>query len=100
VTAAWLRVGNDFVTIEVVVRPSSPRREVLRTDARGIVIAIASPPERGKANDELIRLIAKLAQVPRSAVAILSGETSRRKVVKITTNEPTALAAKLGNSLS
>jgi uncharacterized protein len=44
---------------------------------------LAAPPVDGKANEECVRLVAELAQVPRSRVRIVTGLTSRMKVVEI-----------------
>ena len=46
-------------------------------------LALAAPPVDGKANDECIRFFAEFAGVPRSRVRILTGLTSRLKVVEI-----------------
>lgn len=48
-----------------------------------IKIALAAPPVDGKANEALIRFLAELLGVSRSAVEIVSGDTSRNKVVRI-----------------
>ena len=44
---------------------------------------IAAPPEDGKANEALVRFLAEYFDVPRSSVEVLSGQTGRRKVVRI-----------------
>lgn len=46
-------------------------------------VRIAAPPERGKANAELCRLLAEHFGVERSAVTLLSGHTSPLKLVRI-----------------
>ncbi len=46
-------------------------------------INIAAVPEDGKANEELIRFLSKLLQIPKSKIEIFRGEASRMKVVKI-----------------
>jgi uncharacterized protein YggU (UPF0235/DUF167 family) len=91
----WLRTGSDFVTIEIVARPGSRRHGLLRVEPRGLVIGIASAAEKGKANDELIVTIAKIAEVPRGEVSILRGATARGKVVRIATAQPAAIAQRL-----
>jgi len=59
-----------------------------------VKIRLAAPPVDGAANDELIRFLAERLSVPRSAVTITAGHTSRRKTVKITGIETvTALRA-------
>jgi uncharacterized protein (TIGR00251 family) len=44
---------------------------------------LAAPPVEGKANDECVRFLAELAGVPRARVRIVTGLTSRTKVVEI-----------------
>ena len=44
-------------------------------------IRIKAPPEKGKANCELIKFLAKELKMPKSAVRIIKGEKSREKVV-------------------
>jgi uncharacterized protein len=46
-------------------------------------IRIAAPPVDGAANDELIRFLAARLSVPRGAIAITAGGSSRRKTVSI-----------------
>lgn len=93
---AWLRTGPDFVTMEILARPGSQRRGVLRIEARGPVIGVTAAAEKGRANAELIELIAELAQVPRAAVSILRGDTARAKVIRIASQAPSELARRLG----
>lgn len=46
-------------------------------------INISAPPEDGKANDELIKFLAKFLKIPKSEIIIIRGETSRLKVLQI-----------------
>lgn len=48
-----------------------------------IVVGILSAPERGKANKELIGKISKHLKVPKANVSIISGASSRKKVVEV-----------------
>jgi uncharacterized protein len=64
-----------------------PRARVTGVAGRhgdALKIRLAAPPVDGAANDELIRFLAERLSVPRSAVTITAGHTSRRKTVKIT----------------
>jgi uncharacterized protein len=56
-------------------------------------VDLAAPPVDGKANDECVRFFAELAGVPRSRVRIVTGATSRTKVVEIDGIEQEALDA-------
>lgn len=59
-------------------------------------IAVQAPPVDGKANAELCRFLAGLAQVPRSAVTILQGESSRDKRVLVRGCDLATLRRRLG----
>ncbi|AIY19856.2 hypothetical protein KR76_10585 [Pimelobacter simplex] len=49
---------------------------------------LASPPVDGRANDELVRWLAKELGVPRSAVTLVRGQRSRSKVVRVAVPQP------------
>jgi uncharacterized protein (TIGR00251 family) len=91
----WLRIGSNFVTIEIFARPGSQRRGLLKVEPRGLAIGVAAPAEKGHANEELIATIAEMARVPRGAVTILRGTASRSKVFRIATSAPSDLARRL-----
>ena len=46
-------------------------------------VRVVSRPERGRANAELLALLAELLGVPKGAVSVVKGESSRRKVVLV-----------------
>lgn len=48
-----------------------------------IKISLSSPPVDGKANAELCKFISKKLSIPKSSVKIISGETSRKKIIRI-----------------
>jgi len=69
--------------IQVKVKPNS-RVSALEEMADGTWLAqIKSPPVDGKANEELIALVAKQFGCRKSEVSIKSGASSRTKLVKI-----------------
>lgn len=49
-----------------------------------IEIGVMARPEKGKANSEIIKKIAKHFGIPRSNVRLVSGEKSRNKIIEIT----------------
>ena len=55
-----------------------------------LLARVAAPPLEGQANAALIKLVAKAVGVPKSAVVIAAGETSRIKELEIT-GDPEAL---------
>jgi uncharacterized protein YggU (UPF0235/DUF167 family) len=44
---------------------------------------VAAPPERGRANEALVELLARALGVPRSRVSVVGGQTGRRKIVDV-----------------
>ena len=72
--------------IQVKVKPNS-RTSLLEQKEDGTWLAqIKSPPVDGKANEELLALIAKYFKCPKSNVWIKSGASTRTKLVQISEN--------------
>jgi uncharacterized protein len=71
------------VVFNVRVIPRSSRSEVIGEVEGNLKVRLSSPPVDGAANAELIKLIAKTLGVSKSAVEIVSGETSRTKRIRI-----------------
>lgn len=64
-----------------------------------LAVKVSAPPDKGKANAAIVKLLAKVLGLPKSAFLIASGETSRLKVVDIRA-EKKALTAALQNLAS
>ena len=72
--------------LQIKVKPNS-RVSLLQQNDDGTWLAqIKSPPVDGKANEELIALIAKHFGLRKSEVSIKSGGSSRIKLVQISEN--------------
>jgi uncharacterized protein len=71
------------LTLQVKVKPSS-RVSALEETSPGLWLAqLKAPPVDGKANDELVALLARHFGCRRSAVLIKSGASGRMKLVRI-----------------
>ena len=77
-------IGRLTVTLVLHVVPRARVTGVAGRHGDALKIRLAAPPVDGAANDELIRFLAERLSVPRSAVTITAGHTSRRKTVKVT----------------
>jgi uncharacterized protein (TIGR00251 family) len=79
---------NDGIRFAVRLTPKGGRDAVAGWD-RGpdgkvfLKARVSAAPEDGKANDALIRLIAKKLRVGSSRVQIISGATSRKKIIEV-----------------
>jgi len=63
-------------------------------------LRLAAPPVDGAANEELIRLLAKLFDAPRQRVEIISGQTSKNKIVSVSGISVDEAARVLAEALS
>jgi len=70
--------------LQLRVKPRSSR-SALEIDASGVAGTawLKSPPVDGKANEELVALLAEHFDCPRSAIAIKSGAGARLKLVSV-----------------
>ena len=69
--------------ISVKVKPNSKQQRVTHEEDGSLTVHLKSPPVDGKANAELIQLLAKTSAVPKSAIRIKTGASAKSKLVKI-----------------
>jgi uncharacterized protein (TIGR00251 family) len=70
------------VKISVKAKPS--RKEAIeQIDAVHFVVRVKEPPVEGRANEAIVATLAKHFGVPRKDVRIVSGRTSRQKIIEI-----------------
>jgi uncharacterized protein (TIGR00251 family) len=85
---AALRRHGDHVRLTVRLTPNGGRDaidgwEAGADGARYLKSRVSDPPDKGKANKALVALIAKTAGVAKSAVSLVSGDTQRKKILRI-----------------
>ena len=71
------------VRFTVRVQPRASRTEVSGIHGDALKVRLSAPPVDGAANAALIEFLSQLFAVPRRAVMILAGESSRVKIVEI-----------------
>src|SRR5262245_8279528 len=85
------------VTVRLTPKAASDRILGVVTDDAGrpaVKAQVSAPPEDGKANAALVKLLAKACAVPRSSLAVVSGQTHRTKLVQIA-GDPAELRRRL-----
>jgi len=79
-----LRETAEGVAIAVRAQPGAKKTAIIGVYGEGasaqLKIAVNAPPIEGRANDALVAFLADYFSIPRSRIALLSGETSRNKV--------------------
>ena len=82
--------------ITIRLSPRASREEIAGERDGAVLVRVTAPPVDGAANEALVKLLAKTLRVPKRAVAIVSGETSRTKLVEVHGVEEADLRARLG----
>ncbi len=80
----FARDVGDGCTVNVRVHPGARKNGVSGVHAGAVKISLTTPPVDGRANEALIAFVAELLGVPRARVSLVSGMTSRTKVLRIT----------------
>lgn len=86
------------LSVRVTPNASADRIEELTYDADGrpsLKIRVRAVPEKGKANGAVEKLLAKALGLPKSAVKVVTGQTSRTKGVDIETENGSAAARQI-----
>ncbi|HYY33693.1 MAG TPA: DUF167 domain-containing protein [Gaiellaceae bacterium] len=67
----------------LTVSPGARRSAIVGRHGDGWKVSVTAPPERGRANEGVLELVADALGVPRRRVRLLKGESSRRKTVEV-----------------
>jgi len=74
------------VRLEIHVRPGSSTTAVGGEYDDALVVRVVEPADRGRATDAALRAVAEALALPPSAVTLVRGGTSRRKLIEIETS--------------
>jgi uncharacterized protein len=74
--------GATQVKLRVV--PGARRPGIAGRHGGGWKVRVAEPPENGRANDAVLRLLAKTLRLPARSIELVSGHGSREKIVALT----------------
>jgi uncharacterized protein (TIGR00251 family) len=78
-----LQESADGVILPVRAQPGARKNGVTGEHAGALKVAVTQAPEKGKANQALIEVLAVALQVSRSRIELLSGATSSQKKFRI-----------------
>ena len=88
-------MGADTTRLKVRVSPGAGRAAVVGRHGDAWRLRVTEPPERGKANEAVVRLLSDALAVPRSAVTLVSGHGAREKIVELAGLGPGLVARRL-----
>ena len=75
--------ASASATISVKIQPRASKNEIIRREDGGLKIRLTAPPVDGAANEALVKFLAHKLGVAKSCVEIVSGQTSRDKIIRI-----------------
>jgi uncharacterized protein (TIGR00251 family) len=74
---------GEWLLIPIKARPGGRRNGIDGTHAGMLKVEVTAPPEKGKANDAICKLLADELGIGRSNVQVVRGETSATKLVGV-----------------
>lgn len=75
--------SSPALRLQIHLQPRAARSRIVGLHGDALKVQVHAPPVDGAANAALVELLAQTFGVPRRAVRILRGSTSRNKVVEI-----------------
>jgi len=78
------KVDGDSVSFWLKVKPRSSRERLSYDSSGELRLDVHAPPSEGEANQACVRFLARALRLPQSCVTIVAGESSRRKLIRIT----------------
>ncbi len=90
----WYDLQDGFVVLYIKAQPNASKNKIVGLYGDSLKIAIKAPAVEGAANRELVKFLSKSFKVPKSQICFLSGETSKRKALRLPLNEKIAAFVK------
>ena len=84
--------------VRLRVSPGAARAAVVGRHGEAWKLRVAAAPERGKANEAVLALLAETLAVPRANVTLVSGGSSRDKIVELAGLEPAEIERRLATA--
>ncbi len=83
----WYDRKDGYVDLLVSARPNSGKNGFAGIYDDSLKIQIKAPAVEGAANRELVKFLSKSFKIPKSEIRIISGETGKRKRIRLPLNE-------------
>ncbi|WP_300363413.1 DUF167 domain-containing protein [Hydrogenimonas sp.] len=83
----WYDQTEGYIDLYINARPASGRNEIVGIFDDTLKIKVKAPAVEGAANRELVRFLSKMFKIPKSEILFVSGETSKRKRIRLPKSE-------------
>jgi uncharacterized protein (TIGR00251 family) len=94
-TALYTVRDDGSVELHVHAQPGAGRTHITGRHGDALKVRVAVPPEHGRANEALVKVLAEAFSVAPAAVEITSGETSRTKRFRLVVDDVDAFSDRL-----
>jgi uncharacterized protein (TIGR00251 family) len=84
--------------VRLRVSPGANSAHVVGRHGEAWKVRVAAPPEEGRANEAVVRLLAETLSLPRDAVTLVSGHGARDKIVQLAGLDPTQIERRLSSA--
>jgi uncharacterized protein len=84
--------------VRLRVSPGANSAHVVGRHGEAWKVRVAAPPEGGRANEAVVRLLAETLSLPRDAVTLVSGHGARDKIVQLAGLDPTQIERRLSSA--
>ena len=88
----------DTTRLRVRVSPGAGRTALIGRHGDAWKVRVTEAPERGRANEAVLRLLAETLALPRTALTLVSGHGGRDKIVELAGMEPAQVARRLASA--
>ncbi|MCM2350981.1 MAG: DUF167 domain-containing protein [Bacteriovoracaceae bacterium] len=79
----WIKPHPKGSTLSLHIQPGAKKSELVGEHGERLKVKIKAPPQDGEANLCLIQFLADLLKLPKAKVHLISGESSRQKLVLV-----------------
>lgn len=80
---SFYKEKDDGILLKIKAVPNSSKNEICGLLDDALKVKIKAPAVENKANEELVKFFSKLLKVPKSAIVLKSGDTSKLKTLYI-----------------
>ena len=99
-TPLYVHDTPDGCTLSVRIHPGARKNAVSGIHDAALKISLTTPPVDGRANEALIAFLADALRLPKSRITLITGQTSRTKLLRITGKSAANVQATLHPTLS
>lgn len=93
-------MSAETTRLRLRVSPGAGRSAVVGRHGDAWKVRVTEAPERGRANEAVLRLLSETLALPRTALTLVSGHGAREKIVELTGMGPALIERRLASAVA